>query len=501
MRTADLAVFLAYLTSLLFIGGLFYNKSKSSSKYVVGDSNMPAWVISLSLFATFVSSISYLALPGSAFQGNWSPFVFSLSLPVAAIMAVKYFVPLYRKINSPSAYTFLGDRFGEWAKYYASSMYLLTQIMRVGTIVYLLAIVPNLMFGWNVPVVIIVTSLVVMIYSVLGGIQAVIWTDAIQAILLIGGALFCVALMVIDMPGGWNGIISTAASQNKFSLGTFSADLSQPTFWVVLLYGIFINLQNFGADQNYIQRYLTSKSMKEAQWSAFWGAMLYIPVSFIFLFIGASLWSLYQSGSLVLPDDLQNNPDRVFPYFIAHHLPPGATGLLLASIFAAGMSTMSTSYNSSATVILTDYLTKHRTLSERQKMIVLYVSTALMGLIGMLIGIAMINTKSALDTWWKFASVFSGGVLGLFLLGAFTKIESRLAVMIAVITGVAVIILMTFATLVPGSIPFVEQFHPYLAIVFGTTTIFIVGFLVGMTVKSKDDPSLLARSREDTKKP
>ena len=479
MRTADLVVFISYLVSLIFIGALFFNRSRSSSSYVVGDSRIPAWVISLSLFATFVSSISYLALPGSAFQGNWNPFVFSLSLPVAAIMAVKYFVPLYRKVNSPSAYTFLANRFGSWARTYASSMYLLTQVMRVGTIVYLLALATNMQFGWSIPLVIVVTSLVVMIYSVLGGIQAVIWTDAVQAILLIGGALYCVVIMVADMPGGMNAIISAGSSAEKFSLGSLSADLSQPTFWVVLVYGIFINLQNFGADQNYIQRYLTSRSLKEAQWSAFWGALLYIPVSMVFLFIGTSLWALHQSGSLALSGELVETADKVFPYFIVNSLPPGATGLLMASLFAAGMSTMSTSYNSSATIILTDFFLLRSALTESQKMLVLYVSTAIIGVVGMLIGVAMISTKSALDVWWKFASIFSGGVLGLFLLGAFTQIQSKSSAALAVVAGLGVIILITLASFVPGSIPFLEQFHPYLAIVFGTTTIFVVGFALG----------------------
>lgn len=487
MRTLDLIVFLAYLASLVVIGGLFFKKSKSSSGFTLGDHQIPSWAISLSLFATFVSSISYLALPGSAYQNNWNPFVFSLSLPFAAIIAVKYFVPLYRKVNSPSAYTYLENRFGSWARIYASSMYLLTQVMRIGTILFLMALVPNLMFGWSIVNVIIFTSVVVMIYSILGGIQAVIWTDAIQAIILIGGAVVCLILIVFKMPDGVSQIISIGLANDKFSLGSFGLELSKPTFWVVLIYGTFINLQNFGADQNYIQRYMTSKTLSEAQRSAFWGAMLYIPVSLIFLFIGTSLYALYQSGVVVLPNDLNNlqNADRVFPYFIAHELPAGVTGLLLASIFAAGMSTISTSYNSSATIILTDYFIKYSHLSEGMKMKVLYVSTASIGLLGMLVGIAMINTKSALDTWWKFASVFSGGVLGLFMLSVFTSIQNVTIAIVSVVAGLIVIILMTISNFFPAASNFWSQFHPYLTIVFGTSTIFIVGFGLGMLIKKR----------------
>lgn len=487
MRTLDLIVFLSYLTSLVIIGGLFYKRSKSSSSFITGDNKIPAWVISLSLFATFVSSISYLALPGSAYQSNWNPFVFSLSLPFAAFMAVKYFVPLYRKVNSPSAYTYLENRFGAWARIYASSMYVLTQIMRIGTILFLMALVPNLMFGWSIVTVIIITSVIVMLYSIMGGIQAVIWTDAVQAIILIGGAIVCVVLIVFKIPDGFFGIVNTGITNHKFDLGSFGLNVSEPTFWVVLVYGTFINLQNFGADQNYIQRYMTSKTLGEAQRSAFWGAMLYIPVSMIFLFIGTSLYALYQSGTLPLPDELKQmqNADRVFPYFIAHELPAGITGLLLASIFAAGMSTISTSYNSSATIILTDYFAKYSDLTEKKKMLVLYISTAVIGLLGMIVGFVMINTKSALDTWWKFASVFSGGVLGLFLLSAFTNIQNKTVVIVGVLAGLTVIILMTLSNFFPDISSFWSQFHPYLSIVFGTSTIFIVGFILGVIIKNK----------------
>lgn len=487
MRTLDLIIFLLYLTSLVVIGAYFFTRSKSSSAFTIGDHKIPAWAISLSLFATFVSSISYLALPGSAYQNNWNPFVFSLSLPFAAFMAVKYFVPLYRKVNSPSAYTYLENRFGPWARIYASSMYLLTQVMRIGTILFLMALVPNMMFGWSIISVIIFTSVVVMVYSIMGGIQAVIWTDAIQAIVLIGGALACVIVIVFKMPDGFSEIIAVGSANDKFNLGSFSLNLAEPTFWVVLFYGTFINLQNFGADQNYIQRYMTSKSLGEAQRSAFWGAMLYIPVSLIFLFIGTSLYALYQSGTALLPDDYNGlaQADRVFPYFIAHELPNGITGLLMASIFAAGMSTISTSYNSSATIILTDYFGRKSEIPEKKKMWVLYLSTAIIGLIGMLIAIAMINTKSALDTWWKFASIFSGGVLGLFLLSAFTSIQNVSVAIISVVCGLLVIIIMTISSFFPEWSSFWGQFHPYLSIVFGTTTIFITGFGLGSLLKKK----------------
>ena len=148
----DVAVIVLYLVIIMFLGGSFFSKNRTAVHFTLGSGKVPSWVVTLSIFATFVSSISYLALPGSAFTGNWNPFVFSLSIPIAAVVAVKYFVPIYRKINSPSAYTFLELRFGPWARMYAAACYLLTQLMRIGTILYLLAVAINAIVGWDIKI-------------------------------------------------------------------------------------------------------------------------------------------------------------------------------------------------------------------------------------------------------------------------------------------------------------------------------------------------------------
>ncbi len=219
----------------------------------------------MSIFATFVSSISFLALPGNAFSGNWNGFVFSLSIPLAAWLAVKYFVPLYRKLKSESAYFYLEQRFGAWARIYASICYLLTQLARMGAIMYLLALPMNALLGWSIPSIIILTGISVVIYSMWGGIEAVIWTDAVQGIILIGGALACLGVIFFGMPEGPSSIFSIANEADKFSLGSFKLDFTTSTFWMILVYGLFINLQNFGIDQSYVQRYLTAKTEEEAK--------------------------------------------------------------------------------------------------------------------------------------------------------------------------------------------------------------------------------------------
>jgi SSS family solute:Na+ symporter len=427
-------------------------------------------------------------LPGNAYQTNWNAFVFSLSIPFAALIAIIFFVPLYRKINSPSAYTYLEQRFGPWARIYVSICYLLTQLMRTGTILYLLALALNAVFGWDIVIIIVSTGILVMLYSLLGGLQAVVWTDAIQAIILISGALVCAVYILLKMPEGSGQLFSIAIENKKFSLGSFSLNLSESTFWVVLIYGIFINLQNYGIDQNYVQRYLSSRNDYEARRSAFLGGMLYIPVSFIFLFIGTALFSFYSSAA-ELPEALMDpvKSDRIFPYFIVTELPAGISGLLIASIFAAGMSTISTSFNSSATVFLTDYYRCYfkKEPSERESMKVLYLATFIIGILGIIIGIALINVKSALDAWWKLASIFSGGMLGLFLLGIIAKGKKAIGPVTGTIAGLLVIVWLSLGSLVFGKDIPGGHLHSYLTIVIGTATIFLTGFFIMSVTNNK----------------
>ncbi len=269
----------------------------------------------MSIFATFVSSISFLGLPGNAYSSNWNALVFSFSIPFASILAVKFFVPLYRSIGSISAYNFLETRFGTWARLYASACYLLTQLMRTGAILLLLALPINALFGFNVKTIIVVTGIAVALYSMLGGIQAVVWTDAIQGIILIVGAVISALVLTFSMPEGPSQLFEIAVANNKFSLGSFGTSLRDSTFWVVLVYGLFINLQNYGIDQNYVQRYMVTSTDKKAKASTMFGAMLYVPVSVIFFYIGTALYSYYTAQPELLPAELHQPGmgDKIFP--------------------------------------------------------------------------------------------------------------------------------------------------------------------------------------------
>ena len=514
MHVIDFIVFIVFTLGVVVFGCSFFKKGSSADEFTSAGHSIPGWVVGMSIFATYVSSISYIGYPGKAFAADWNAFVFSLSIPIASYFAAKYFVPFYRHSGSVSAYSFLEEKFGAWARLYASACYLLTQIARMGSILYLLAVPMYILMGWDMHTVIILTSIGIIVYSMMGGLKAVIWADAIQGIILIGGALLCLGILMFSMPEGPMQTFELAANSpmgNKFSPGAFTDDLTTSTFWVCLIYGIFINLQNYGIDQNYVQRYHAAKTDKAAKFSALFGGYLFIPVSALFFLIGSALYSYYQAGVAPLPDSIAQKPDYVFPYFIVNGLPVGLRGLLIASIFAAGMSTVSTSVTSAATIILTDYvrpffhklrgewrevrgkriahsqtepsdisLTSHPSplTSEnhrRLELAIVRLSSFGVGLLGAVVAIAMLSVESIIDAWWTLSSIFSGGMLGLFLLGCIPQKINRLAAFLGCVCGIFVIAWISLASMwnLPGI-----HLHPYLAIVLGTCVIFLVGFCV-----------------------
>lgn len=490
MNTADLVIFIVYLLGIVVFGASFYNRERTSADYSTGSGTLPAWAIGLSIFATFVSSISFLALPGIAFLSNWNAYVFSLSIPVAIFMAIKFFIPLYRKVGSPSAYTYLEERFGPWARMYVASFWLLTQVMRVAVILYLLALPMYVILEWDMRIIILITGISVMIYSIMGGIKAVIWTDAIQAIILITGALVSLGIIMFSLPEGPLQYFEVAHQHGKFSLGNFGLNLTESTFWVVFIYGIFINLQNYGIDQNFIQRYMSARDEKEAKSSAFGGGLLYVPVSLLFFMIGTGLFVYYHVFPEALPAEFNESgmSDSVFPYFIVNVLPVGITGLLIASVFAAGMSTISTSLNSGATVILTDFYTRiKKKVSEKEKVRVLYIASAIICILGIFISFFIIRVESALDIWWNLAGIFSGGMLGLFMLGYFSRKVSNVPAIIGVVIGLLVIIWMSLSPVyfTGGLESYQNPLHSYLTIVIGTLVIFFTGFLFSIKNRNK----------------
>jgi SSS family solute:Na+ symporter len=494
----DLLVIAFYLLGMIGIGVYFSRKNTSSDQFTKASGHIPGWAVGISLYATFLSSNTFLGVPGKAFGSDWNAFVFSLSMPFAAWVAAKYFVPFYRKTGEVSAYTHLEHRFGPWARTYAMICFILTQLARMGSIFFGIALTLRALTGIDMSTIMMVSGACIIVYTILGGIEAVIWTEVVQGILQTVGALLVLGIVIYEMENGFTDIISIGSTDNKFSLGSYDlTDFGASTFWVIFLYGFFINLNNFGIDQNYVQRYHTAKNAVEGARGIWLCVYWYVPVSLIFFFIGTALYAYFQQHpeliesvksqvamekqldiSTLQPADYG---DKVLPYFMVTKVPAGLLGLVIAAILSAAMSTISSGMNSSATVFLKDiyqrYINKDAT--SKQELTVLYLATGAIGVFAIAAGIVMIGVTSILDIWWQLAGIFAGGMLGLFLLGMISRSTGDAVAKIATVLGILVILWMAFSHVLPDGYSLLRNsLHVNMVIVVGTLTIFLSGILL-----------------------
>src|SRR5688500_4144914 len=353
----DITIIILYLAAMVVIGFYFSRRNKNTEQFTRASGKIPGWAIGLSIYATFLSSNTFLGVPGKAFGSNWNAFVFSISMPFAAWVASKFFVPFYRNTGEISAYTHLENRFGPWARTYTVICFLLTQLARMGSIFFGIALSLQALTGYGMATIMIVMGICIILYTVLGGMEAVIWIEVVQGIIKTLGAVLILYLIVAEMPGGVSDILQIGNSQDKFSLGSLSPNFTEATFWVVLFYGFFINLNNFGMDQNYIQRYHTATSAKQASKSVWLCVAMYVPASLLFFIIGAALYAFYQvSPELIEPVKLKaaaeklgsaatsqqitglaaslkpaDYGDKVLPHFMITNVPTGLVGLIVSA--------------------------------------------------------------------------------------------------------------------------------------------------------------------------
>ena len=414
ISSVDYLIIVVYLVGTTAFGTWFVKRSGDMKGFTLAGNLIPGWALGLSLMATYFSSISFLANPGKSYASDWSPFVFSLTLPIAMLFASRWFIPLYREQVKTTAYEYLEQRFSLWARLYMSTAYILLQIGRFAVVLYLTALAIAALMNVDIRALILILGALTVMYTLLGGFAAVVWTDVVQAVVLLLGALLCLFILLFNMPGGLEQFFAVAIREHKFSPGSMDFDLAIQGFWVVFIFGIVENLKNFSVDQNYIQRFLSASSEKEARKALWLGGLIYIPISALFFMIGTALYVYYLH---VPATDLPDKADQVFPYFIVHELPIGLVGLVIAAVLAAGMSTLSSSLNSSATVYTIDFYKRvlKTEAVDHVQLNMIRLATGVIGTLATLASLLMINAKTALDVWWQMSAIFGGGMLGLFL--------------------------------------------------------------------------------------
>jgi len=488
LDAVDIGILLLYGGVLIGMGVYYKRKCRTAEQFMVADRSIPAWAAGLAVMSAYTSSISYIATPGKAFDSNWHPIIFSLCIFPVVWLVCKYAVPYYRKTRLISVYSFLEDRLGSWGRVYAALAFVLYMIGRVAVILYLASLLLSTFVPLNIGAVIIVIGLITIVYTLLGGMEAVIWTDVMQSIIMIAGIVFCAVSLSIDVFAGPNYLIQSAFDANKFSFGSWDLSLSSRTIWVMIIYGITENLRNLLADQNYVQKYCSVSTEREAKRSIWIAMLIYIPLTAVFLYIGTTLFAFYSQGDELVRAGITKG-DEVFLYFIATKVPAGLKGLIIAAILAAAMSTVDSALNCSATVLLLDLHKRYfnPNIGEQASMIFLRSGTVVWGLLGTGAALLMIRAKSILDVWWQISGIFGGAFLGLFLL-AFMRVRLQPWQGLASI-GISIVFISwgTFARNLPASWQWAQcNLEGIIVGAVGTTVLMVVACFFGLMNRNRD---------------
>lgn len=408
-----------YLGLLVGIGIRFSKKQRSTNDFFKGGQRIPSWAAGLSIFGTQLSAITFMAVPAKTFATDWLYFFLMLTIIMVSPLVIRYFLPFYRRFNLTTAYEYLELRFNKWLRWAGSLMYIFLQLGRLGIVLLLPSLALSVVTGIDVETCILSMGLLSILYTVLGGIEAVIWTDVLQVVVLLGGALLSLGILYFHLDGEMMATAITGSS--KLRIFDFKWSFSEPTFWVVIIGGLATNLIQYGSDQTVIQRYLTTSSEKEAAKSIRIGAWMALPSTLIFFSLGTLLFVFYQAEPALLNPSLDKT-DAIFPWFITSSLPAGISGLLIAAIFAASMSSLDSSMNSVATVLTTDFY--RRQIPGKTETFYLRLAKGFTVIIGTLgTGLALIMATWGISSLWDqfnmIVGLFAGGLGGVFLLGIF----------------------------------------------------------------------------------
>lgn len=470
----NMSVLALYLAGVVLLGLYFMKKNNDTNDFFRGGQSIPWWAAACSIYATMLSSLTYMALPAIVYQTDWVLLIGILTIVAVAPIAVYVAVPFFRQIDATSAYEYLSKRFNMAVRLFASALFTLFHLSRMGVVMALTALALAAITPLTATESVLLMGVLCLLYCTLGGIEAVIWTDTLQTVILLLGAIVCFVILVSGVEGGLSQFVTVGFSDNKFTL--FDADFSANSIttlslWVVVLGGIGQNLSSYTADQAIVQRYMVTPDPEAAKKSIWTNAVIAAPASVLFFCIGTGLYLFYQAH----PEQLNptNQIDQIFPTFIATQLPAGLAGLIVAGIFAAAQSTVSTSINSIATTLVTDFVRPFNLVkTEKGYMRTAQWLTFIIGVLGTLVGLVFIDPaiRSLMDTYFIIIGMFMGALGGLFVLGVVTQRANTMGAIVGLSVGVTIMVLCWKFNLANG----------YLYCTIGILSCVIVGYVISL---------------------
>ena len=452
----DFVVLVVYMAAVTLLGAWLGRGARGADDYFLGSRSLPWWAVLLSVVATETSTLTFLSIPGVAYLGNLAFLQLTAGYLLGRIGVAVFLLPRYAKGDLKTAYQMLEARYGPETRRFASGIFMVTRLLADSVRLFATAIPLALITGWPYPVSIAVIGVATVVYTYLGGIKAVVWIDAIQMVLYLGGAVIAAIALQSAVPGGWTEILSAAGEAGKLRvIDTSFSPGTAYTLWAGVLGGAVFSMASHGTDQLIVQRILTTRSLRDAQWAMIGSGVGAMVQFLIFLLLGLGLWVFYAGAEFP-------RSDEIFATFIVEALPPGVTGLLIAGVFAAAMSSLSSSINALASTSAFDFWAP-RVGAEGDDARILKAGRVLtLVWSALLVGGAIVFLRfsegAAVEVALAVASLVYGGLLGAFLLGMRDAPVDGRAVRIGMGSGISVVALIWLQpridALLPGGLPF-----------------------------------------------
>lgn len=444
----DTVILIVYLAIVLFVGLAFSKKDMKEDEYFKGDGTIPWWVTSVSIFATLLSPISFLSLAGNSYKGTWLLWFAQLGVFIAIPLTIRFFLPVYSSLSIDTAYHYLEIRYKDKGlRVIGALMFIIYQIGRMSIIMYLPSMVLAQLTGININLLIIVMGVIAIIYSYTGGIKSVLWTDFIQGVVLILGVIFALGFLLFNINGGIGEVLKSLFETNKF-LGSneviFDKNILKSSVFIIVVGAGLNTFSSYISSQDIVQRFTTTTNIKELKKMTYGNGVLSLGVATVFYLIGTALFVFYNQN----PNLLQTaHQDQIFASYIAFQLPVGISGLLLAAIYAAAQSTLSTGLNSVATSWTLDiqkYISKNMDNAKKTR-VARYISLGV-GILAILVSMVLANgeIKSAYEWFNSFMGLILGVLAGVFVLGIFNKKANKYGAYAGLIVSSIIVIVLKY---------------------------------------------------------
>ena len=434
-----------YLLGMLGMGLYFMRKENGADDFFKGGGRIPWWAAGISIYATMLSAITYMTIPAKAYTTDWTYYPMLWMILLISFPVIKYYLPYFRKLNVTSAYEILEQRFNLFTRMLASTLFCVFMIVRMAIVLYLPSLALTAVTGIDIYLCIVLMGLVTIVYCTMGGVEAVIWGDVVQGLILVFGAIFAVVYLAMGTEGGISGCINIALENDKLRLFDWSNSWSQAAWWVIIIGGLANNLISYTSDQTVIQRYLTTPDEKSAGRGILVNGVMSVFVSVAFYMIGTGLYTFYKTHPAEL-DVTMGQSDAIFPFFMMSQMPAGVAGALIAAIFAATMSTISSNINSVATAFSIDFWKRFRpTTTDSQLVVIARWASVVSGLVGLALALFMAtwNIQSFLDFFNEALGLLTSGLGGLFFIAVFMKRVKGNAALAGFVAGEAVVFWMS----------------------------------------------------------